>query len=44
MKLHTKFKDLGLVVSEKKIFKDFPYESLCQTLGPGAGPYLAPWL
>ena len=34
-------KDLGLLVLNKKIFKGFPYISLCKTSGPLGGPFLA---
>ena len=33
-------KVLGLVVSDKIIFSNSPYISLCKTCDPGAGPFL----
>ncbi|MCG8046500.1 MAG: hypothetical protein N0E48_12815, partial [Candidatus Thiodiazotropha endolucinida] len=33
-------KDLGLLVSDKKIFKPFPYISLCKTRGHWSGGIL----
>ena len=45
MKLHINIKDLGILVSVKKIFKGFPYVSLYVIhVGPWAGPFLAPGL
>ena len=38
----AKFKALGLVVSDKKIFSYSPYVSLCKTCDHGVGPFLAP--
>ena len=40
--LYTKYKDLGLLVSDKKIFKGFAYISLCKTRGPRGGAILGP--
>ena len=35
---------IGPVVSEEKMFKSFPYMSLCKTNAPGAGPFVTPGL
>ena len=34
MKLHAKYQMLGLLVSDRKIFKGFSYIRPCKTCGP----------
>ena len=40
MKLHIKYQRPGLLLSDKKILKVFPYMSLCKTCDPVARPFL----
>ena len=46
MKRHIKYKkNMGILVSAKKIFKGFAYVSLyVKHVGPWAGPFLTPGL